>query len=285
MESAAFDVRAATISIRPCSGRIRERWLRALGSPHRRAYNGEHMTDLSEFGREWTELLNEVRVVLPGVQLLFAFLLTAPFTARFAEITSAVHAVFLASFFATTGACAFLIAPSVYHRLHWRRDVVDKEEMLRTCSRLAVVAWRCWRWQWALPCSCSRRWSSRDRWSSSRPALPSWDSDGYGSCCRCRVAGASALADASAQLLPTKMTPADATGRESGCSGSARRFRHSRGDVVVLTSFKAVGAFIDSSRLSRPRRPSRGRRGQHRAGLLLPSPYLEAGCPRKRAGS
>jgi hypothetical protein len=97
------------------------------------------MADLSEFEREWTELLNEVRVVLPGVQLLFAFLLTAPFTSRFEAITPREHAVFLVSFLATTGACAFLIAPSAYHRLHWRRDVVAKEEMLRTCNRLAIV--------------------------------------------------------------------------------------------------------------------------------------------------
>ena len=97
------------------------------------------MVDLAEFEREWTELLNEVRVVLPGVQLLFAFLLTAPFTERFADFTPGVHGVFVASFLATTGACAFLIAPSVYHRLHWRRDVVDKEEMLRTCNRLAIT--------------------------------------------------------------------------------------------------------------------------------------------------
>jgi hypothetical protein len=95
--------------------------------------------ELAEFEREWTELLNEVRVVLPGVQLLFAFLLTAPLTQRFDAITPPVHAVFFAAFLATTGACAFLIAPSVYHRLHWRRDVVDKEEMLRTCNRLAIV--------------------------------------------------------------------------------------------------------------------------------------------------
>lgn len=97
------------------------------------------MADLSEFGREWGELLNEVRVVLPGVQLLFAFLLTAPFTARFTDITPAAHAAFFASFLATTGASAFLIAPSVYHRLHWRRDVVDKEQMLRTCNQLAII--------------------------------------------------------------------------------------------------------------------------------------------------
>jgi predicted membrane channel-forming protein YqfA (hemolysin III family) len=95
--------------------------------------------DFSEFEREWMELLNEVRVVLPGVQLLFAFLLTAPFTERFTRLASLVNLVFFVSFLATTGACAFLIAPSVYHRLHWRRDVIDKEEMLRTCNRLAIT--------------------------------------------------------------------------------------------------------------------------------------------------
>jgi hypothetical protein len=97
------------------------------------------MADLSEFEREWTEFLNEVRAILPGVQLLFAFLLTAPFSARFSGIRPAVFVAFLVSFVATTGTCAFLIAPSVYHRWHWRRDVVDKEEMLRTCNRLAII--------------------------------------------------------------------------------------------------------------------------------------------------
>ncbi len=97
------------------------------------------MTDLTEFEREWSELLNEMRVVLPGVQLLFAFLLTVPFTSRFSDITREAHAVFVVTFLATTGASAFLIAPSVYHRLHWRRDVVDKEVMLKTCNGLAIV--------------------------------------------------------------------------------------------------------------------------------------------------
>jgi hypothetical protein len=95
--------------------------------------------DVSEFEREWIELLNEVRVVLPGVQLLFAFLFTAPFTERFGRVSPLVHAGFFVSFVATTGACAFLVAPSVYHRLHWRRDVLDKEDMLQTCNRLAIT--------------------------------------------------------------------------------------------------------------------------------------------------
>jgi hypothetical protein len=91
------------------------------------------------FEREWPEFLDEIRVALPGVQLLFGFLLAAPFSAHFEHVTGVVHHVYLVCFLATAAACIFLIAPSVYHRLHWRRDVRDKEQMLRTCNRLAIV--------------------------------------------------------------------------------------------------------------------------------------------------
>jgi hypothetical protein len=93
----------------------------------------------ARFGREWIEFLTELRVALPGVQLLFAFLLTAPFSMRFSELDVVHRSVYFACFMSTTAACAFLIAPSVYHRLHWRRDVRDKEQMIRTCNRLAIA--------------------------------------------------------------------------------------------------------------------------------------------------
>jgi len=92
-----------------------------------------------EFGREWPEFLDEIRVVLPGVQLLFGFLLAAPFSTHFDAVTGLIRQVYLGCFLTTAAACIFLIAPSVYHRLHWRRDVRDKEQMLRTCNRLAIV--------------------------------------------------------------------------------------------------------------------------------------------------
>jgi hypothetical protein len=95
--------------------------------------------DLAEFDREWTELLNEVRVVLPGVQILFAFLLAVPFSDRFSTLHFRTHATFFACVLLTTAASACLTAPSVYHRFHWRRDVVDKEQMLRTGNRLAIA--------------------------------------------------------------------------------------------------------------------------------------------------
>jgi hypothetical protein len=92
-----------------------------------------------QFEREWTEILNEIRVALPGVQLLFGFLLAAPFTDGFRRMGDLLRYGYLFSFLCTTASCAFLIAPSVYHRLHWRRDVVDKELMLRSCNRLAIA--------------------------------------------------------------------------------------------------------------------------------------------------
>jgi hypothetical protein len=95
--------------------------------------------DVREFEREWIEFLNELRTALPGVQLLFGFLLAVPFSAGFRTLDAAGRASYLACFLTTTGACAFLIAPSVYHRLHWRRDVLDKEDMLRVSNTLAVV--------------------------------------------------------------------------------------------------------------------------------------------------
>jgi hypothetical protein len=90
------------------------------------------------FEEEWNEFLNEVRVALPGVQLLFAFLFTAPFSERFGHIRELLRVMYFATFSLTAAACAFLMAPSVYHRLHWRRDVKDKEQMLQTCNRLAI---------------------------------------------------------------------------------------------------------------------------------------------------
>ena len=92
--------------------------------------------DGERLDRELIEFLNELRVVLPGVQVLFAFLLTVPFTNRFSQITNTQRQVFFATFLLTTAATALLIAPSAYHRLRWRQH--DKEQMLRTANRLSI---------------------------------------------------------------------------------------------------------------------------------------------------
>lgn len=87
--------------------------------------------------RELIELLNELRVVLPGVQVLFAFLLTIPFTGRFGDLSDVQRDLYFATFCATIVSTAFLLTPTAYHRLRWRR--FDKERMLRIANRTAVT--------------------------------------------------------------------------------------------------------------------------------------------------
>jgi Family of unknown function (DUF6328) len=86
--------------------------------------------------RELMELLNELRVVLPGVQLLLAFLLTAPFQQRFAQLPGSLKNVFFASIACATLATALLIAPSAHHRLRWRTG--EKDRLLRIANREAI---------------------------------------------------------------------------------------------------------------------------------------------------
>jgi hypothetical protein len=86
--------------------------------------------------RELMELLQELRVVLPGVQVLLAFLLTAPFQQRFAQLPGTLRNAFFASITCATVATALLIAPSVHHRLRWREG--EKERLLQVANRLAI---------------------------------------------------------------------------------------------------------------------------------------------------
>jgi len=87
--------------------------------------------------RELNELLGELRVALPGVQMLFAFLLTVPFYARFETFRGLSRAVFFATFMCTTVAAVFMIAPSSNHRLSFRAR--DKEQLLLRANRFAIV--------------------------------------------------------------------------------------------------------------------------------------------------
>jgi Family of unknown function (DUF6328) len=87
--------------------------------------------------RELMELLQELRVVIPGVQVLLAFLLTAPFQQRFAELPGSMRNAFFASIACATLATAFLIAPSAHHRLRWRAG--EKEPLVRVGNQMAIV--------------------------------------------------------------------------------------------------------------------------------------------------
>jgi hypothetical protein len=87
--------------------------------------------------QELVELLNELRVVLPGVQVLFAFLLTVPFSQRFTQLTSRDKAVYFAALLFAAAASAMLIAPSVHARLTWHHH--DKGWLLRVSNPLMIA--------------------------------------------------------------------------------------------------------------------------------------------------
>ena len=89
--------------------------------------------------RELIELLNELRVTLRGVQVLFAFLLIVPFQQGFAEVSDLSRLVYFAGLVTSAAAITFLIAPASYHRLNLRRGVDEKEQMLLTSNRLTIV--------------------------------------------------------------------------------------------------------------------------------------------------
>jgi hypothetical protein len=87
--------------------------------------------------RELMELLQELRVVIPGVQVLLAFLLTAPFQQRFGQLPGSMRNAFFASIACATLATAFLIAPSAHHRVRWRAG--EKERLVRIGNQMAIV--------------------------------------------------------------------------------------------------------------------------------------------------
>ena len=89
-----------------------------------------------DLDRELIELLNELRVALPGVQVLFAFLLIVPFSNGWDQVTEVQRYVYFVAFLCAAVSSAFLIAPSTYHRLRWREG--DKEHMLVMSNRLAI---------------------------------------------------------------------------------------------------------------------------------------------------
>jgi hypothetical protein len=97
----------------------------------------QQQRDSEDLDRELIELLNELRVALPGVQVLFAFLLTVPFTNRFGEVTAFQKDVYFSALLCALLGSILLIAPSTYHRIRWRQR--DKEHMLRTANRLAIA--------------------------------------------------------------------------------------------------------------------------------------------------
>jgi hypothetical protein len=87
--------------------------------------------------RELLELLNELRVVMPGVQVLFGFLLTVPFQQGFDKIDDFQRTVYFATLLLTAAAAAFLMAPSAFHRLTFRGG--QKPYLIQLGTRQTIV--------------------------------------------------------------------------------------------------------------------------------------------------
>ena len=94
-------------------------------------------TPAERVDRNFNELLGELRIALPGVQVLFAFLLTVPFAQRFSQLTGFQRGLYFAVLLLTALASALLIAPTAYHRIQFRRG--RKREILFFANRAAVL--------------------------------------------------------------------------------------------------------------------------------------------------
>ena len=99
--------------------------------------SGRDETEEERLDRNLTELLNELRVALPGVQVLFAFLLGVPFTQRFEQLASYQEDIYFGTLACAAAATAFLIAPSAHHRIEFRLQ--DKRHIVFLANKLAIV--------------------------------------------------------------------------------------------------------------------------------------------------
>ena len=92
----------------------------------------------AELDQEWGELVEEHRLAMPGVQVLFGFLLILPFQNRFRELSTQQEYVYFSALLCATVAIVLLISPTAAHRIRWRQS--DKEVLLRRATRTAIAA-------------------------------------------------------------------------------------------------------------------------------------------------
>ena len=97
---------------------------------------GRRETELERYDRNLTELTGELRVALPGVQVLFAFLLVAPFNQRFGRVSGFDRQLYFVSLLLTLLATMLLIAPTIIHRLQFQRG--EKAYVVQTANRLMI---------------------------------------------------------------------------------------------------------------------------------------------------
>src|SRR5215212_7599057 len=92
-------------------------------------------TELERCDRHLSELMQEVRVAQTGVQVLFGFLLTVPFTVRFDSLSAGERALYFGTLAVAGAAAMLLIAPSSHHRVLFRCG--DKHHLVRMANRYA----------------------------------------------------------------------------------------------------------------------------------------------------
>jgi hypothetical protein len=102
-----------------------------------RSGSGRDESEQERLDRNLSELLQELRVALPGVQVLFAFLLTVPFQQGFTRITPFQERIYFVTLLCTAISAAMLISPSAYHRMNFRLQ--QKEDLVLIANRLAIV--------------------------------------------------------------------------------------------------------------------------------------------------
>jgi Family of unknown function (DUF6328) len=102
-----------------------------------RSGSGRRESEEERLDRNLGELLQELRVALPGVQVLFAFLLTVPFQQGFTKITPFQERIYFVTLLCTAISAAMLISPSAYHRMTFRMQ--QKEHLVVIANRLAIV--------------------------------------------------------------------------------------------------------------------------------------------------
>jgi hypothetical protein len=102
-----------------------------------RRIDADDVQDDERINRNLDQLLEELRVVLPGIQVLLAFLLAVPFATRFGRADAFDRKVFLASLLLAAASSILLMAPSIHHRLLFRRG--QKVFLVELGSRLAIA--------------------------------------------------------------------------------------------------------------------------------------------------
>jgi hypothetical protein len=94
-------------------------------------------TEAQRLDRNWSSLLQELRVAQTGVQLLTGFLLILPFQPRFADLDTVMRIVYLVTVGCSIGATVLLVAPVSMHRVLFRRHRL--KTLVAVSHRYAVV--------------------------------------------------------------------------------------------------------------------------------------------------